>query len=361
MLKDKTVKNSASNLPIKQALQVQSEQLLPVITQVLLVLQYNKIVHQRISQQYIEARKNQTQEKNPQSIRQSSKQSYYEGLTRAHHLEYGSVMIKWRIFTHHIASNKNQWAPDLNHEISVLKALYASQKTQSTTITPPMLADHDVEIYVSGQSHRLTVLVTPYYINDSLVRQLNGQQHSSLTDKQKYHFIVQSAQLILSLHKAGWLHNDIKPSNFLLVNNLTGNADGDHTAPDLLMTDFALAGKIDKLRSTNSTGGTPAYLAPERWQGQRATMQSDIYAFGIMMYEILMGKRPFNIDLQSNQSMTDWAIQHCQQSIPKLPIEYAHYQSILDKSLAKRVEKRYQSMDVILEGLRFEALAVNRK
>ena len=233
-----------------------------------------------------------------------------------------------------------------------MQALYTSQKTQVSPIMPSLLAYHNVDIDTLEQSQRLTVLVMPYYENGSLARRLS--HHSSLTDKQKHDLIKESAHLVCNLHKAGWLHNDIKPSNILLSNALMGNKDmessNNHMLPDLLLTDFALARKIDQPREATSAG-TAAYLAPERWQGQRATIQSDIYAFGIMMVEILIGKRAFNIDAQSHQSMTDWAIQHCQQPIPELPLEYARYQSIVDKALAKRVEKRYQSMEIILEEL----------
>ncbi len=189
----------------------------------------------------------------------------------------------------------------------------------------------------------------PYYESGSLAKLLN--HHVSLTDKQKHDLIKESAHLVCNLHNAGWLHNDIKPSNILLSDNLTSYADSDCIVPDLLLTDFALAQRNDRPNAINFSGGTPAYLAPERWQGQRATRQSDIYAFGIMMVEILVGKRPFIIDPQSNQSMTDWAIQHCQQPIPKLPLGYVRYQSIVDKALAKRIEKRYQSMDEVIANL----------
>ena len=70
-----------------------------------------------------------------------------------------------------------------------------------------------------------------------------------------------------------------------------------------------------------------------------------------MMYEILMGKRPFNIDSENNEPLREWAIQHCQQTIPKLPIEYVRYQCIIDKALAKQVERRYQNMEQILLDL----------
>ena len=169
---------------------------------------------------------------------------------------------------------------------------------------------------------------------------------------------MQSAYLISHLHNIGWLHNDIKPSNILLDGFMPNHADNSSITPDLLLTDFALAEAInddiaqnsDK-NSTGDSAGTPAYLAPERWQGQGATLQSDIYAFGIMMYQILTGERPFKIDNQSSEPLREWAIQHCQQPIPTLPLEYSGYQGIIDKALAKRVERRYQSMEDIVVDL----------
>ena len=129
--------------------------------------------------------------------------------------------------------------------------------------------------------------------------------------------------------------------------------------PNFLLADFALAEpinngitQINKKNSTESNAGTPAYLAPERWQGQGATLQSDIYAFGIMLYEILAGERPFKIDNPSGAPLREWATQHCQQAIATLPLEYRRYQRIINKALAKRIEKRYQSMEEIVMGLK---------
>ena len=70
-----------------------------------------------------------------------------------------------------------------------------------------------------------------------------------------------------------------------------------------------------------------------------------------MMVEILTGKRPFQISANSNDKLKAWAIQHCQQPIPTLPLEYSHYQGIINKALAKRVERRYQSMEEVLKSL----------
>ena len=321
----------------KQALQTQAQKILPVLTTIFSSLHYSEIAHQRVSQQ------------------SDSGEANYQGLTRSQHAQFGQVMIKWQLSAD---SNKN--SADLAYEAEVLKSINISISENSLpAIAPPILAYDNVTIQILKPSSQLTILVMPYYPNSSLAIQLNSQNHSRLTDVQKHHFIVQSAYLISHLHNAGWLHNDIKPSNILLDGFMPNHADNSSIAADLLLTDFALAEAInddiaqnsDKNSTGNSAAGTPAYLAPERWQGQGATLQSDIYAFGIMMYETLTGERPFKIDNQSSEPLREWAIQHCQQPIPTLPLEYSRYQSIINKALAKRVERRYQSMEDIVVDL----------
>ena len=320
----------------KQALQTQAQKTLPVLTTLFSSLHYREIAHQRLSQQ------------------SDSGEANYQGLTRGQHAQFGQVMIKWQL-----SADSNKKSADLAYEVDVLKSINISISENSLpAIAPPILAYDNVTIQILKPSSQLTILVMPYYPNGSLAIQLNSQNHSRLTDIQKHHLIKQSAHLVTNLHNIGWLHNDIKPSNILLDGFMPNHADNSSIVPDLLLTDFTLAEAInddiaqnsDK-NSTGDSAGTPAYLAPERWQGQGATLQSDIYAFGIMMYEILTGKRPFNIDNQSNEPLREWAIQHCQQPIPTLPLEYSGYQGIIDKALAKRVERRYQSMEDIVVDL----------
>ncbi len=320
----------------KQALQTQAQKILPVLTTIFSSLHYSQIAHQRLSQQ------------------SDSGAANYQGLTRSQHPQFGQVMIKWQL-----SADTNHDSADLAYEADVLKSINISISENSLpAIAPPILAYDNVTIQILKPSSQLTILVMPYYPNSSLASQLNSQNHSQLTDVQKHHFIVQSALLVAKLHNTGWLHNDIKPSNILLDGFMPNHADNSSIVPDLLLIDFALAEVInddvaqnsDK-NNTGDSAGTPAYLAPERWQGQGATLQSDIYAFGIMMYQILTGERPFKIDNQSSEPLREWAIQHCQQPVPTLPLEYSRYQSIINKALAKRVERRYQSMEDIVVDL----------
>lgn len=329
------MKNSASipstiQAGAKQALQRQAQQILPVLDTLFSDMNYSEIGHQRISHQ------------------SDSNEINYQGLTRGQHPQFGQVMIKWQLST-----DANQNSADLIYEAGILKSINSlstsknNLKSRLPVIAPPILAYENITVQILSQTQQLTLLVMPYYLNGSLATQLNVRNHSLSTLQRKHQFIVQSAQLTANLHNAGWLHNDIKPSNILLDGFIPNHADNSSIIPNLLLTDFALAEPISKSVGA-SLAGTAAYLAPERWQGQGATVQSDIYAFGVMMTEILVGERPFNIDSLNDEPLREWAIQHCQQTIPTLPLEYSRYQDIIDKILAKQVQKRYQSMKEVL-------------
>ena len=83
-------------------------------------------------------------------------------------------------------------------------------------------------------------------------------------------------------HEKGVLHRDLKPSNVML--------DG---RGQVLLTDFGLATVAEQMSAAEIRNGTPAYMAPEQLAGKEVTVQSDIYALGLVLYEIFTGKRPF--------------------------------------------------------------------
>ena len=351
-IKNRTMKNNASNPSIIQALQARAQQLLPIITQSLLAESYNELVHQRLSEQRNEQKDGQSRKQNQDAKTYEIINNHYQGLTRAHHLRFGEVMIKWAL-----TPSSNSSLVDLNHEVEVLTAINALLQHSTglaadklIAVAPPILAYRTLTLQNSECLQQLTILVMPYYPNGSLANQLSAKKHLLLTEEKKYHFIVESGHLIANLHSTGWLHNDIKPSNFLLDDMLLNQAKNSSLMPNLLLTDFALAEHCGN-SSSSHPAGTPAYLAPERWQGQSATTQSDIYAFGIMMFEILMGERPFNVRTKDANLLKAWAIQHCQATLPTLPSEYSRYQHVINKALAKRVEKRYQGMEEVLSDL----------
>ena len=87
---------------------------------------------------------------------------------------------------------------------------------------------------------------------------------------------------LAAAHEKGVLHRDLKPGNVML--------DG---RGQVLLTDFGLAGLADQIEGAEVRSGTPAYMAPEQLAGKEVTVKSDIYALGLVLYEIFTGKRPF--------------------------------------------------------------------
>src|SRR5579884_1106870 len=84
-------------------------------------------------------------------------------------------------------------------------------------------------------------------------------------------------------HEKGILHRDLKPANIMLDSR--GQA---------LLTDFGLAGLADQIAGADVRSGTPAYMAPEQLEGREATVRSDIYSLGLVLYELFTGKRPYD-------------------------------------------------------------------
>ena len=87
---------------------------------------------------------------------------------------------------------------------------------------------------------------------------------------------------LAAAHAKGVLHRDLKPANIML--------DG---RGQVVITDFGLAGLADDIRGPEVRSGTPAYMSPEQIAGTEVTMRSDIYALGLVLYEVFTGKRAF--------------------------------------------------------------------
>jgi hypothetical protein len=95
--------------------------------------------------------------------------------------------------------------------------------------------------------------------------------------------IRQLAAGLGAAHDLGVLHRDFKPANIMI--------DG---RGHVRIMDFGLAGFVEEIRGAEGFAGTIGYMAPEQLAGQGATMRSDVYSLGMVMYEILTGRRPFN-------------------------------------------------------------------
>jgi serine/threonine-protein kinase len=90
---------------------------------------------------------------------------------------------------------------------------------------------------------------------------------------------------LAAAHEKGVLHRDLKPGNIML-----------DSRGQVLLTDFGLSGLAGQIEGAEIRNGTPAYMAPEQLSGEEVTVRSDIYALGLVFYEIFTGKLPFESD-----------------------------------------------------------------
>jgi tRNA A-37 threonylcarbamoyl transferase component Bud32 len=155
-------------------------------------------------------------------------------------------------------------------------------------------------------------------------------------------------QVAAALHKAGQrgiIHRDIKPENMLL------NSAGEVKVADFGLARIALDGNRVDLTQVGMTMGTPLYMSPEQVEGQPLDQRSDLYSFGVMCYEMLAGRPPFEGD-----NAFSVAVQHLKNDPPRLESLREDMPGglgrIVHKLLAKKREDRYQSAAEVLRDLR---------
>ena len=197
-----------------------------------------------------------------------------------------------------------------------------------------------VPVYDVGESDG-----QPYFV----MRYMNG---GSLSERIKAGvFTLEEAIKILSAiapgldeaHSKGIVHRDIKPSNILF--DKRGNP---------YISDFGIA-KLTQAQAGNVTGsaiiGTPAYMAPEQAQGTEVDGRADIYALGIILFEMLTGKQPYEADTPmavAIKHITD-PVPHIRQSNPKLP---EGMETVIQKAMAKNKNDRYSTAVELTDALR---------
>lgn len=169
-----------------------------------------------------------------------------------------------------------------------------------------------------------------------------GATSSPLSIKQVVEYGIQIGEALQEAHSKGIIHRDIKAENIMV-----------NAKNQIKVMDFGLAklkGSL-KLTRTSSTIGTLAYMSPEQIQGNEADVRSDIFSFGVVLFEMATGKMPFRGEHEAAimYSIVNEEPEDASKYRDDVPSELLH---ILKKSLEKDPEDRYQSMSEIIVDLR---------
>ena len=143
-------------------------------------------------------------------------------------------------------------------------------------------------------------------------------------------------------HRQGVIHRDIKPGNIML-HNKTDEIPLDKPLTDdveAILTDFGLVRVVNTASQTASgfLSGTPAYMSPEQARGDQIDQRTDLYSLGVVLYEMLAGRVPFEAD--NTVTILHMHIHTVPPPIPGIP---AKVQAVLDRALAKNAQDRYQT------------------
>ena len=139
-------------------------------------------------------------------------------------------------------------------------------------------------------------------------------------------------------HRLGFVHRDVKPENILF---------GTEGTPQL--ADFGIARAMSSGTRMTATGmsiGSPHYASPEQARGRKVDGRSDLYSLGVVLYEMLTGRVPFD-----GADTFSVGLSHINDPVPRLPMQLASWQSVVDRLLAKSPEDRHGSAGELVEEL----------
>ncbi|MEV6374101.1 serine/threonine-protein kinase [Micromonospora musae] len=185
-----------------------------------------------------------------------------------------------------------------------------------------------VDVYDFGNDQQIAFLVMEYVEGDPLSATLS--RVGRLTPARTMALVAQAADALHAAHEKGIVHRDVKPGNLLVRPNGT-----------LVLTDFGIARSdlVGQLTAAGSVLGTASYISPEQAMGQVATPASDVYALGVVAYQCLAGRRPFEGD-----NPLEIAMKHVQEAPRPLPADIPpQVRSLVERALAKDAAARWPS------------------
>lgn len=212
---------------------------------------------------------------------------------------------------------------------------FQREASSSTSLTHPNI----VSIYDVGEENDMYYLVMEYVKGQTLKQYI--QQYAPVSPQRAVKIMLQLTSAIANAHQNQIIHRDIKPQNILM-----------DEAGNVKITDFGIAMALSatSFTKTNSVLGTVHYLSPEQARGGIATVKSDMYALGIVLYELLTGQLPF-----SGESAVSIALKHLQAETPSVrnivPSIPQSLENVVLKATAKDPKYRYDSVNAMREDL----------
>lgn len=203
--------------------------------------------------------------------------------------------------------------------------------------------NHIMQVYDFANEGEVYYMVLEYIRGNTLksvIKQIN-EQGKHLSSAESIKLLLPICEAVHFAHQHNMIHRDIKPGNIMLDSNARP-----------ILTDFGLARIVENSQNTRSGAimGTALYMAPEQVRGEHATRSADIYALGVILYELLTGHPPYQ-----GESLSDIMWMHVEAPIPdisqEIPDIHPDLKRIIERALAKSVDDRYASAQALWDDL----------
>ncbi len=224
-------------------------------------------------------------------------------------------------------------SPHLADNAEDLESLYQEARSASQLNHPNITT-----IYEIGHSGKFNFIAMECVDGETLKSKI---QRESLSLKEIIHIALETLNGIKAAHHNNIIHRDIKSENIMVAES-----------GSVKVMDFGLARNLDKgnVTKVSKTLGTIAYMSPEQVEGSRVDQRSDIYSFGIVLYELVAGRLPF---VGEHEAATLYSI------VNELPpnietlnsIANTNLIAIIEKTIEKIPDNRYQNVSELLDDL----------
>ena len=206
--------------------------------------------------------------------------------------------------------------------------------TREAELVAHQNSPHIVSIYEHGFSNEFGFIAMEFFTRGDLQQRLEVEITLEQARIYFYHIVLG----LQAIHEIGVVHRDLKPANIMFRSD-----------DSMAIGDFGISKRLDSntaLTEVNSIIGTPHYMSPEQGEGKPVDMRSDIYSAGVILFELLTGKRPYK-----GSSAASLIYKHVYADIPKLPNDLLQFQTIIDRLLAKKPDDRYQTATELIKAL----------
>lgn len=227
--------------------------------------------------------------------------------------------------------------PSLLNEPGFVERFRGEARVVATLTHPNIVRVYDYGENPMPGGGQVAYLIMEFIEGEALTARL--QQKGRLTVEEALPILAQAAEALDAAHQHGIIHRDVKPGNLLL-------APGDK----VMLTDFGIARSAltGGLTQAGSVLGTAAYISPEQATGQDITGQADVYSLGIVAYQCLAGRRPYDSD-----NPVELAMRHVNDTPAPLPPDVSEpARQFVDRALSKDLSTRFATGQAMADAAR---------